>query len=82
MSALTKVPAKVSSREGLAKDEIFDTRKVVNTLEGLMSRVTEKDVTPDTVNAACNCADKITDILRLHLDVERLRKRSLNSGLE
>lgn len=51
----------------------FDTRKVVTTLEGLMTRVTEKDVTADTVNAACNCADKIVDIMRLHLDVERLR---------
>lgn len=68
--------AKISSREGLAKEEVFDTRKVVTTLEGLMTRVTEKDVTPETVNAACNCADKITDILRLHLDVERLRRKS------
>lgn len=59
-----------------AKDEnIFDTRKVVNTLENLMTNVTKKDVSPDTVNAACNCADKIVDILRLHLDVERLRRK-------
>ena len=56
-------------------DEIFNTRKVVNTLEGLMTQVTDKNVTPDTVNAACNCADKIVDILRLHLDVERLRTK-------
>jgi hypothetical protein len=55
--------------------EIFDTRKVVKTLERLMNDVTSKDCTPSTVNAACNCADKITDILRLHLDVERLKVR-------
>jgi len=55
--------------------EIFDTRKVVTTLEGLMTRVTDDNVTPDTVNAACNCADKIVDILRLHLDVERLKSK-------
>ena len=55
--------------------EMFDTRRVVNTLEGLMTRVTERDVSPDTVNAACNCADKIVDILRLHLDVERLNRK-------
>ena len=55
--------------------EIFDTRRVVNTLEGLMTQVTDNNVTPDTVNAACNCADKIVDILRLHLDVERLRTK-------
>jgi len=53
----------------------FDTRRVVTTLEGLMQKVTSKDCTPETVNAACNCADKITDILRLHLDVERLKSR-------
>ena len=57
------------------QDEIFDTRNVVKTLESLMTRVTNKECTPSTVNAACNCADKITDILRLHLDVERLRIR-------
>lgn len=76
----SKVPAKVSSREGLQSGEIFDTRKVVSTLEGLMTRVTDDNVTPETVNAACNCADKITDLLRLHLDVERLRRKSPTKG--
>lgn len=57
------------------KEEVFDTRRVVTTLEGLMTQVTKDKVTPDTVNAACNCADKIVDILRLHLDVERLRTK-------
>lgn len=70
------IPSKVSTREGLANGEVFDTRRVVTTLEGLMTKVTEKDVSPDTVNAACNCADKIVDILRLHLDVERLRRKT------
>lgn len=60
----------------IAKKDTFDTRKVVTTLEGLMTSVTKEQVTPDTVNAACNCADKIVDILRLHLDVERLRNKS------
>lgn len=54
------------------KQNTFTTKKVVTTLENLMNRVTENEVTPDTVNAACNCADKITDILKLHLEVERL----------
>lgn len=57
------------------KEEIFDTRRVVGALEGLMTQVTKSSVTPETVNAACNCADKIVDILRLHLDVERLRTK-------
>jgi len=38
-----------------------------------MDKVTEKECSPATVQAAVNCADKIVDILRLHLDVERLR---------
>lgn len=59
----------------IVKKDHFDTRNVVNTLENLMTSVTEKNITPDTVNAACNCADKIVDILRLHLDVERLRNK-------
>ncbi len=53
-------------------DNTFTTKKVVKTLESLMNRVTQEEVTPDTVNAACNCADKITDMLKLHLEVERL----------
>lgn len=53
--------------------EEFDTRTVVKNLEGLMNRVTEKECTPETVHAACNCADKITQILRVHLEVQRLK---------
>ena len=56
-------------------EEVFDTRRVVTTLETLMTSVTDKDVNPSTVNAACNCADKIVDILRLHLDLERLKRK-------
>lgn len=56
--------------------EVFNTKNVVKVLEGLMTTVTKDKCTPETVNAACNCADKITDILRLHLDVERLKMRT------
>jgi hypothetical protein len=56
--------------------EVFDTRSVVKKLEGLMDGVTKETVTPETVNAACNCAGRITEILRIHLEVERLRARS------
>lgn len=54
-------------------DNTFTTKKVVTTLENLMNKVTAEKVTPETVNAACNCADKITDMLKLHLEVERLQ---------
>lgn len=57
------------------QDEVFNTRGVVTKLEDLMTRVTANHVTPETVNAACNCADKIVDILRLHLDVQRMRQK-------
>lgn len=64
------------SKEIQKKEEnTFDTRETVMTLNGLMNRVTEKDCTPDTVNAACNCASQITQLLRLHLDVQRLKQR-------
>lgn len=53
--------------------ELFNTKSVVQKLEGYMDKVTEKDCTPATVQAAVNCADKIIDILRLHLEVERFR---------
>lgn len=54
-------------------EENYNTKKVVTTLQGLMERVTEKNVTPDTVNAACNCASRIVDVLRVHIEAERLR---------
>ena len=56
--------------------DVFDTKNVVKTLESLMNRVTQEEVNAENVNAACNCADKIVDILRLHLDVERLKLKS------
>ena len=74
MSKLVVKPA--TAVQEPEKREIFDTRRVVSTLEGLMTRVTDTDISADTVNAACNCADKIVDILRLHLDVERLRNKT------
>lgn len=55
--------------------ETFNTKTVVKKLETYMDKVTEKECTPQTVQAAVNCADKIVDILRLHLDVERLKAR-------
>lgn len=56
-------------------DERFDTRGVIKTLEGLMHGVTKEKCTPETVNAACNCADKITQLIRVHLEVEKIRRK-------
>jgi hypothetical protein len=55
----------------------FNSRSVVKKLENLMDKVTEKNCTVETVNAACNCAGRITDLLRLHLEVERIKIRKL-----
>lgn len=61
--------------------EVFDTRSVVKKLEDLMDKVTEKECSTATVHAACDCAGKITEILRLHLEVERLKiKKDFRNG--
>ena len=53
-------------------DNQFDTKNIVKKLESYMDRVTQDECNPQTVLAAVSCADKIVDILRLHLEVERL----------
>jgi hypothetical protein len=67
-------PAQVPQRNE-EMPEVFNTKEVVTTLNSLMNRVTEKECTSETVNAACNCAHQITQLLRVHLDVERLKRR-------
>lgn len=37
----------------------------------LMKKVNENDVTPETVNAACNCASQINKILKLNFDMKK-----------
>ncbi len=56
--------------------EAFNTRDVVKKLENIMDRVTSKECTAETVNAACNAAGRITDILRVHLEVMKLTRRN------
>ena len=46
-----------------------------------MIRVTEEECTPATVNAAANCAARITDFLRVHLEAERLQIARRQAGL-
>lgn len=55
--------------------EMLNMKTVAMKLEDYMDRVTEKECTPATVQAAVNCADKIVDILRLHLEVQRLNAK-------
>jgi len=54
------------------------TAKIVNTLAGMMDKLVEQDITPQTVNAACNCAEKITDLFKFHLEYDKhLTKKNL-----
>ena len=67
----------LQTRQETSIGETFNTKTVVKKLESYMDKVTENECTPATVQAAVNCADKIVDILRLHLDVERLKVRRI-----
>lgn len=67
--------SEVEKRSESDKPDIFDSRSVVKRLERMMDDVTKEKATPETVNAACNCAGRIVDILRLHLELERLKGR-------
>lgn len=51
------------------------TSRVVNSLADLMDAVTKQEVTPETVNAACNCAGKITEIFKFHLEFEKFKTK-------
>ena len=54
--------------------EEFHAKEIVTTLQDLMVRVTKEEATPATVQAACQCAAQISALLRVHLDVERMRR--------
>ena len=52
---------------------IFKTEKVVDTLTNLMDKVTKEKCDPQTVQAACNCASAITELMKVHVDVEKIK---------
>ena len=60
-------------------DDQFVSRniQIIDNLGNLMTEVTKDQVTPDTVNAACQCAEKITDLFKFHLELEK-HKLKLN----
>ena len=73
MPSETQMTGNGHAQPTLPPDSLFNARSVVQTLERLMIRVTEEECTPATVNAAANCAARITDLLRVHLEAERLQ---------
>jgi hypothetical protein len=62
--------------------EVYDTRKVFNKLTDLMEKVTGTECTADTVNAACNCVARMNDLLRIHLEADRLKRKYRSSREE
>lgn len=58
-----------------APENLFNAKNVIQILEGMMVKVTEQECNSHNVNAACNCAARITDLLRVHLEAERLKKQ-------
>lgn len=44
---------------------------LIDKLEGLMDRVTEEKVTPDSVRAATDCADKAIQLMRLNFEAHK-----------
>jgi hypothetical protein len=61
-------------------NEVFESKSIVNTLHSLMNEVTKKECNSDTVNAACNCASRITELLKLHLEVEKFKFKAKEKG--
>lgn len=57
-------------------DNPIISSRVVNSLADLMEAVTKKEITPETVNAACNCAGKITEIFKFHLEFEKFKTKA------
>ena len=58
----SSVVKKDDSEKQIALAEISDRFGVVGTvitLQGLMKEVTKKEVTPESVNAACNCVQNL-----------------------
>lgn len=51
----------------------FNARDTVNILQDAMKKITNEKLTAENIHAACNCAGKITDIMRVHLDFTRLQ---------
>ncbi len=59
-------PSPIVLPEALPRPNLSTT--VATQLLDLMQQVTKTEVTPETVNAACNCAKEIHKIIRLSLE--------------
>ena len=64
----------VSSEKQVALREISDRFGVVDTvqtLQHMMKEVTKKEITPDSVNAACNCVQNLNLTIKTAIQAAR-----------
>lgn len=63
--------AKQSARPGSQEVSVSLSKDLATQLLDLMKKVTKDEITPDTVNAACNCASEIHKILKLNFQMKQ-----------
>lgn len=49
----------------------FGLGTTVKTLQNMMTEVTKKEITPDTVNAACNCVQNLNLTIKTAIQAAR-----------
>ena len=52
-------------------DQKFKVGEVMNHLHSMMKGVTENDMTPETVMAACQCVSKMNEVMNTSIDAAR-----------
>lgn len=70
----TKDVTVIDGTKKVALMEISDRFGVVNTvkqLQSMMTEVTKKEVSPDSVNAACNCVQNINLTIKTAIQAAR-----------
>jgi len=58
--------------------EEFNMKGIVVSLKSMMDKLVEKECNAGNVNAACNCASRIVDIIRVHLEAEKVKLKRLD----
>ena len=52
-------------------DDKFNVKGTVNHLHKMMKEVTKDQITPDTVNAACNCVSNLNETIKTAMSAAR-----------
>lgn len=74
----SKVPQKSQDRPGFK----VRSESLLDKLETMMDRVTESEVTPETVKAATDCADKSIQLMKLNFEATKyFAENGHHSGL-